>query len=154
MNNTLPKRSQKRGIRRTGGSKKAPESPLEGEILEPPSENSGRIVLYSAPLPPPRMLREYDKISPGAAEIILGVYKENQAIRKEEQAIRKRDNILTLGIDFMRVSGSIIVSLAFIGAAVYLAYIGVLSTSIAAILAGAVVGVVRAFTSRIGAPKE
>lgn len=96
---------------------------------------------YSGPLPPPSMFREYNQELPGSADRLL------QMVEKE-QTIRSRNNRHILVNDSFRVGGSIIVSLALIGAGVYCGVIGqpwlggVLGTS------GAISGIIKAYWHR------
>jgi uncharacterized membrane protein len=93
---------------------------------------------FSGPLPPPGMFERYDQILPGAADRIL-------ALSEKEQAMRRRDNGWVLFNDSLRVSGSMVVSLALIGAGAFCGYInqpelgGILGAS------GAVGVIIRAF---------
>ena len=96
---------------------------------------------FSGPLPPPSMFTKYDQALPGAADRIL-------QMAETEQGIRKRDNGWILFNDGARVWGSILVSLALVGAAMFCAYVN--QPWLGAALGGSgVIGVVvRAFNSR------
>lgn len=96
---------------------------------------------FAGPLPPPGMFAKYEDVLPGAADRIL-------ALAENEQAIRRRDNGWILFNDGARVWGSILVSLALVAAGVYCGVIG--QPWLGAALGGSgVIGVViRAFNHR------
>ena len=107
-----------------------------GAILQSVINTSS--VSYSGPVPPPAMVRAYEEMNPGSAKKFL-------EMAEKEQSSRHRDGFMVRLNDSFRIFGSIIVSLALIGAAVYCAVIGqpelggILGTS------GVVVGIIRHF---------
>lgn len=105
-----------------------------------PSHSS---ISYEGPLPPPSHLRAYEDVLPGLADRIV-------TMAETEQRLRDRDNFLILHNDRIRIVGSLVVSLALVGAGVYCGLIGepwlggVLGTS------GAVAGILRVALRRRG----
>ena len=99
---------------------------------------AARSITYSGPVPPPAMMREYEDILPGSADRFLKLVEN-------EQSIRRRDNGFFLRNDRVRVVGSVVVSLALVGGAVYCAVIDQPAVAIALGVSGAVPGVVRHF---------
>ena len=87
------------------------------------------------------MMRQYEEAMPGMADRIM-------KLAENEQSIRKRDSAWIMSNDTLRVAGSIVVSLALIGAGVYCGVIGqpwlggVLGTS------GAVAGIASRLLAR------
>lgn len=83
----------------------------------PPEIVESILASYSGPLPPPSMYRAYEDVLPGSADRIL-------RMAEQEQMLRRRDNGWILLNDSLRVSGSVLVSLGLIGAAVAATYFG------------------------------
>ena len=95
------------------------EVELDSDILDEPPESAREMMsaMYAGPLPPPVMLEHYDDVLPGMANRIM-------LMAENEQNIRGRDNKILLLNDTFRVSGSIIVSIVLVAAAVYCGTIG------------------------------
>ena len=99
---------------------------------------------HRGPLPSPKMLSEYEKISPGFAERIVKMAEREQIHRKEMelQAIEehtkaiKRSQLFAISVSLISILGS--VSLAFSGAEVAGGIIG--SATILGIVASFVLG--------------
>lgn len=125
------------------------ESDKVGEILSRlPDDTPPEVVelitqsaLFSGPIPPPAMFAQYEEALPGAADRIM-------KLAENEQEIRRRDNGWILLNDSFRVGGSIIVSLALIGAGVYCGVIDQPELGGALGVSGAVTGVVRYFNHK------
>ncbi|MCY4260930.1 MAG: DUF2335 domain-containing protein [Rhodobacteraceae bacterium] len=98
-------------------------------------------IAFSGPIPPPSMLKDYDDISPGLADRIVG-------IAEKEQSIRDKSNSRSLWNDFVRVSGSVIVSLALCAIAAFGLFLGYPWAAIAIGISGAIPIVVKAFMDR------
>ena len=120
---------------------KLPEEILEQLGGEADPERVQEVIeaaMYSGPLPPPSMLRNYNEALPGLADRIVSMVEK-------EQSIRGRDNFFVLLNDSFRIFGSILVSLGLVGGAVYCAIIGQVELGIALAASGAVPQIVRYF---------
>lgn len=93
------------------------------EILSETPENKRPAVVtvsgevFSGPVPPPKMLKEYESIEPGAAGQMI-------TMAEKEQDIRDRTNTGLRENDRLRIWGAMITSLCLIVATVICAYIG------------------------------
>ena len=117
------------------------------EILEKNPELIQNVLLaqkrvsYSGPLPPPRMLKEYDEVHPGCANTIVECFTKEQ-----DHRIEWENKILEYGNSY-RIRGQnfgFVGALVCIGCATYLATTG--NSLVAAVLAGiSAVGIVGHF---------
>lgn len=100
-----------------------------------------RTEIFSGPLPPPAILRQYDEIQPGFAERLLRLTEDEASHRREVTARAQRYEVFetTLGQVF-----GLLVALAALGTTVWL---GVLGLEAAASIVGGttIVGLVGAF---------
>ena len=122
------------------------QSELSGEVIDEETDSASiqRIVqsaMYSGPLPPPQMLREYENILPGMANRIM-------SMAEKEQAIRSRDNWWLVFNDFSRISGSVIVSLGLVAGAIYCAIINQPAVAIALAASGLIPQIIKFFNGK------
>jgi uncharacterized membrane protein len=96
---------------------------------------------FSGPLPPPLMLARYNDVVPGAGATIL-------EMAKKEQSIRDRDNRKLLHNERLKIAGAILVSLAFIGAGAFCAYLGQPVLGGVVGLGGVIASIIREFLRR------
>ncbi len=123
---------------------------LEKELKELPEEERGQIIqklvltksiTYEGAVPPPEMLREFDKIIPNGADRFMKM-AENQTehrIRQEKQLLNSELNKEKLGLIF-----GFIISLLGLSCSVFLAYNGN-NTGAGIFAIPAVAGLVNAF---------
>tara|TARA_R110000868_G_scaffold113679_2_gene304915 strand:- start:1502 stop:2053 length:552 start_codon:yes stop_codon:yes gene_type:complete len=88
-----------------------------GEAMGEQATVLAQSMTYSGPIPPSSELLAYEDVCKGAADRIL-------AMAEKEQRNRHSSGAKYLHNDRLKVSGSIIVSIALIGAATYSATIG------------------------------
>lgn len=119
---------RKRQNKKIKSEKKTPQTQQNTlEKLDIPAEEIQKIALraieiqqqefFSGPLPPSKMLREYEEILPGSADRII-------SLAENEQNLRGRDNQRIIGTERLMVIGSILVSLSIIIGIVICAYFG------------------------------
>lgn len=125
-------------------------SGLVGEIVNDLPEGTSPEVIqkitqaisYSGPIPPSSEFARYEEVLPGAADRIM-------SLAENEQAIRKSENNYLLLSERIKVLGSIIVSLCLIGAGVYCGIIGQPWLGVALGTSGAVAGIMSGLIKRI-----
>jgi hypothetical protein len=127
------------------GSAADPEA-IDGELvidLDKDDEQLGSITsaLYHGPLPPPKMLEQYEAILPGMADRLLKIVENEQRIRGSGQRHY-------LSNDTGRVIGSIIVSIFLVAGAIYCGINGQPELGIALAASGAAPQIIRSFQSR------
>lgn len=96
-----------------------PESP--GSAPSPQRVTTVQAAVFSGPLPPPEILKQYDEISPGLADRIVSL-TENQSRHRQElekTVIRTRSRNETLGQIF-----AFILSLGVMGGSIWLISLG------------------------------
>lgn len=102
---------------------------------------------WSAPLPPPSILRDYEDILPGSAERVFAQFEEEAQQRRDltrrRMALSERDAVLGQVLAGLYAAGSL-------GATVYAAYLG--AEWVAAILGGGTIvgGIVAFLKSKSG----
>jgi len=100
-----------------------------------------RTEIFSGPLPPPAILRQYDEIQPGFAERLLRLTEDEANHRRQVTARAQRYELFetTLGQVF-----GLLVALAALGATVWLGVLG-LETAASIVGGTTIVGLVGAF---------
>lgn len=115
-----------------------PTSVIEGNDDVQELHSIVQSAMYTGPLPPPKMLQQYEEVLPGMADRIM-------SMAEREQRIRGRDNGWLVFNDLSRIIGSVVVSLGLVGGAIYCAILDQPAVAIAMAASGLIPQIVRFF---------